>query len=259
MLGKLMKYEFKYYFKLLTPFYIFTLFSGLIIKLCSIIMKNAPILNIPLSMVIFISVLAIMFLPFYAFAVSIKRFYTTVVKDEGYLTNTLPVKKSSIVLSKLFTSTIASVLAGAVSIISVLIVANTETNVFKPLIDGFVEFYKYDALLVYLIPLYGLVSYIFVVLVIYAAIAFGQKHNSKLKASIIYGVILYFINQLLVSFVVWVLDNISPNIMDKLEDKFPPKDLLNIFLTVFILVYILVCFVYYKITTYNLNKNLNLE
>ena len=259
MLGKLMKYEFKYYFKLLTPIYIFTLFSGLLIKLCSMIMDKVSELRIPLSMVIFISVLAIIFLPFYAFAVSIKRFYTTVVKDEGYLTNTLPVKKSSIVLSKLFTSTIASLLACVVSILSVLIVASTESNVFKPLIDGFVEFYKYDALLVILIPIYGLVGYIFVVLVIYASIALGQKHNNKLRSSIIYGIILYFVNQIILSFFVWVFSNISPDIIKKMEETYPPKDLLNIFLSVFIVIYILICYAHYKVTTYNLNKNLNLD
>ena len=100
MLGKLIKYEFKYtagkyglMYLILAAYTLFVLGIGLI-------PVNNPLLEITINMLsgVFFMVLIAVYVCSIGYAVI--RFYKTMVSNEGYLTHTLPAKTEQIVFSK---------------------------------------------------------------------------------------------------------------------------------------------------------------
>ena len=105
MLGKLLKYDLKWIYKLVIVFYalafIFSLFSRMFLSigdslLWSILSKISS--GIAVSMLVSSIINTLMR--------SWVRFVRNIYKDEGYLTNTLPVSKRDIYLSKVLSSII---------------------------------------------------------------------------------------------------------------------------------------------------------
>ncbi len=103
MLGKLIKHELKAQYKTFIILYIAATFLNIVLKIYNAFTKNlegvklAQFFEASLSMlVVFVS-----FALFIAtFAISISRFYNSMMKDEGYLTHTLPVPTWMLILSK---------------------------------------------------------------------------------------------------------------------------------------------------------------
>ena len=113
MFGKLLKYDLKYLFRkekfLLLGFVLLTFFTRLLVVI------NGKVDVVAISIFtgfleLFVAVGAIALLAS-VFVITIKRFNNNVLGDEGYLTHTLPVNKSSILLSKLFSNLIISAIA----------------------------------------------------------------------------------------------------------------------------------------------------
>ena len=104
MLGKLIKYEFKATYKLMTLIFILMITVSALFALSqkpwrideyavNMFFGSAEILMIILFVVMNVVILSSMF--FY----SIVRFRKNVLGNEGYLTHTLPVSKSSVIMS----------------------------------------------------------------------------------------------------------------------------------------------------------------
>ncbi len=82
------------------------------------------ILNVGLNFTFIILLIMVLV---YVFISGIRRYYRNVLSDEGYLTHTLPVKKSTILLSKLISYLIVSFLA-VIIFISSIFIAYLQTN-----------------------------------------------------------------------------------------------------------------------------------
>lgn len=103
MLGKLIKHELKAQYKTFIILYIAAAFLNIVLKIYNAFTKNleeiklAQLFEASLNMlVVFVSIA--LFIA--TFAISISRFYNSMMKDEGYLTHTLPVPTWMLILSK---------------------------------------------------------------------------------------------------------------------------------------------------------------
>ena len=123
MLKKLFKYEWIFFWKVPTAINVFLV----IVTIVGIISLASPFweldvwgIDILLGLAIFFYIMAIVACSIAVTVYVAVRYYKNIYTDEGYLTNTLPVTARQIVLSKLFTSIIWTMLTGIVVSLSVL-------------------------------------------------------------------------------------------------------------------------------------------
>lgn len=113
MLGKLLKYEFKSTARIFLPLYAMLL----VVAIINGFFINSEVFNIQgLLMTIFGSLLIALFV--ITVVVLVQRFSKNLLGDEGYLMFTLPVKSSSILLSKYLVALLWTVLSVIVSVIA---------------------------------------------------------------------------------------------------------------------------------------------
>ena len=156
MLGKLFKYENKSVSKLLTPMalavIILPVLGALILKMQFIFGDKfedgsivSSIFSLASGIMIFFIVIATISACFISLFILMQRYYKNLFSDEGYLTFTLPVKTGSIILSKLFTAVIWSVIVAVCTIIGVMIFVLFGTSasfINNEVVDGFSQVFK---------------------------------------------------------------------------------------------------------------------
>lgn len=188
MLGKLLKYEIKATARWFLPLYAAILLMAAI---------NRLLFSDPLAMEgpgftfremlaglsVFAYVILIIGVMIITLVVCIIRFYKSLLGDEGYLMFTLPVKTWKHILSKLLIAMLWSFSSGLISFLSILIIIPAPE--LAEIRQAFAEFQLIFGTGGYFtIPLLMIVSLVFGVLEIYAAIALGQLFNKhKLLAS----------------------------------------------------------------------------
>jgi len=258
MLNKLIKYDFKSLFKTLIPVYLITLLLAIFTRFSMFLADKSAIFDYPAGLICGLCVMAIIGVPFATFIVSVIKYYNNMVKDEGYLTHTLPVKKSALVLSKLITSSVIIGISLLVSLAAIFLGFDVDVDFFKKL---FIElFEKVDHLLIFLIAIAIVIGYVSNMLTVYASIALGQKHNGNKKVySIVYGIVLYNINQIVSSILLFMPSLFDKNYMKYLDQDTPPYSFLNGFLIFAITISILMSIAYYFITIKTMEKKLNLD
>lgn len=106
MLKHLLKFEFKSTARIMLPIYIVLLSISIIERLMSLLPNDNDIFEfaLALSTILYIFILCAAMAAVYI--VIIQRFYKSLLKDEAYLTLTLPVKTSKLLLSKIITSAV---------------------------------------------------------------------------------------------------------------------------------------------------------
>lgn len=260
MLKKLMKYDFKTLSNALLPIYLISLILSVIARITSELTEKIAILRIPSNFILTLSVLTSIGIVFATFIVGIMKFYNSMVKDEGYLTHTLPVKKSNLILSKLITMSLFQIVSLLISFVTLYISLKlNETEIFKMVKDLITEIVRYNNWIVLLMILSFIFGYINNILLMYTSISLGQKHNSnKLVYSVIYGIVIYNISQIIsVIFLVPLMFN--DYIMTELEKQIPESSVLNLVLLISIFITIVMSVIYFIITKKMLEKKLNLE
>jgi len=126
MLGKLTKYEFKSMGRILLPLFaaviIMSIISPLSLKLTASVGQsdfNVVRFIAYLTLVLYIMLIAAMFAM--SVIVSVLRFKKSLLDNEGYLMNVLPVNAWQNISSKLFTAAVYQVLSVVVALISIII------------------------------------------------------------------------------------------------------------------------------------------
>ena len=259
MLKKLLKYDFKFLFKTTFPLFTLAPILALFCRIATKIGDKLSLLNIPIKFIMVLSVLFMVFLPFVTFIIGVYKYYNSMVKDEGYLLHTLPVKKGDIIFSKIFTSTIFLVLSIIISIVSIFIAFNIGNDVFKYVKELLKTIYDQDKLLLVVAPISIMLGYIVDVMIVYAAIALGQKHTMKKLFSVLYGIGLYGINQFVMSIVLYAPALFIPNYLDRMENPSSFTGYLNYMFVVIAIVYLALIIVYFAITNHFMSKKLNLD
>ncbi len=193
MLGKLVKYDLKWTYKLLIVFYILAIFFALVSRGLSLV-DNSTIFSfltqfswgITISMIFNIVINNLMRLWV--------RLVNNVYKDESYLTHTLPVKKSDIYLSKVLAAFITLFTSALVIVASLLICfySNDLLRIIKSMIT--------DSVLVILIEVIVVVflELLFLQILGYLAIIIGFRSNhNKIVKAIVYGFGLYMVSSII--------------------------------------------------------------
>ena len=259
MLKKLLKYDFKTLIQTMLPVYGISLILSVISNIFIRVNKITPIFRIPMALITGLSILLCLGTVFLTFIIGIINFYKQTVKDEGYLLHTLPVSKNSIIISKITSLITMEVLSLIVAIITLTITINLDP---KKIIDAIkfiteiLQNYKLTTLLALLTILIGQITN---TLLVYVSISFGQKHaTNKLLYSIIYGVVIYNITQV-ISMLIYSPILFNEKYVEALNETIPESQILNVMLLITMGTSLIIGTTYYILTKKNLENKLNLE
>ena len=128
MLGKLLKYDLKWLYKVLIVFYILALIFSLIGRGFNSI-ENSVLFNILAQISFGIAISMMVSSLINCLMRSWVRFIYNTYKDESYLTHTLPVKKNTIYLSKVLTSIICMLTTTIIIGVCLFICYYSEANI----------------------------------------------------------------------------------------------------------------------------------
>ena len=121
-MGRLMKYDLRAALRLFVPLWLGTLVLALVNGFTMHLeYSENPVLNFLTGLVMVLYVLAVFAILILTGIYAIQRFYQSMLKDEGYLTFTLPVGIDSILWSKALTAMILSVCSAVVCALSLLL------------------------------------------------------------------------------------------------------------------------------------------
>lgn len=125
MLGKLLKHEFKATGRLLLPIYIafiiITPITAVYLRLTgtSLFPEDSMFFNVLSGLCMALYIIANIAMVTASYIVILYMFYKTMVSKEAYLTHTLPVKTSSLLISKTLVATIWSIIAFVLMFVSI--------------------------------------------------------------------------------------------------------------------------------------------
>lgn len=262
MLGKLLKYDLKWIYKLVIVFYalafIFSLFSRMFLSigdslLWSILSKISS--GIAVSMLVSSIINTLMR--------SWVRFVRNIYKDEGYLTNTLPVSKRDIYLSKVLSSIITMFTTTIVIIICLFICYYSKENIdiLKKVLEMTAS--SYNTSVIKLILTIGMIFFLeltFILLVGYTGIIIGHSsNNNKIVKSIIWAFGMYIFTQLITIGLIYIIGLFNKDIMNIITTNIVSiKGIKNI-LVGGIVMYIIYNIIYYFIGKWQLEKGINID
>ena len=260
MLGKVLKYDLKALCRYLIPLYAVLFGLGIMIRLLGFF-DNVSIIAIICGLMI-VALVVLSCLSFVLNGIfSVKYYLENLFKDEGYLTHTLPVKKGTLLFSKVLASLVTFSMTALVLIIS-LIVAFYQKGLFVDVVKvlnlSIYGMTVYEFLLFMIV--YGIIGYVATILMVYAAIAIGYSRSSnKLVSSVVWGLIFYFVMEFLYLGLLGIIMIINPTFISNLDNSvFMMKDLITFF-SIFMVFTALIGGVYYYISYRFMNKKLNLE
>lgn len=130
---------------------------------------------------------------FYCLSYPISRYYKSMLKDEAYLTHTLPVKAKELILAKLFAAIILFLIALMIAFASLLLTKTIDWSMIKSL---FLFVNKRLWLAIVLILFFILVYYLAIYMMIITSLTVGHSKSTQKKGfSFLVGIIIYGIQQ----------------------------------------------------------------
>lgn len=260
MLRKLLKYDFKSLSKLLIPVYLVTLLLALVVRIANILADKFSIFSVPSGFLNGIFIVVLIAIPIATFIFTIVKFYQNLIKDEGYLMHTLPVSKNSLVLSKTISSIVFMCLSFLFTILFLFIGVYGIWFDSKFLSLCFDFLGQIDTLFLIFILLSIFISVVFNQVMIYVSIALGQKHNNKILYSIIYGVVIYNVIQILSIIILLPFMLFDSNYQSYINGtNLGSFELINGYLILALILSLIFTIVCYVLTVKVLDRKLNLE
>lgn len=258
MLGKLLKYDIKWQTKRLVPLYLIMLGSAAAIRIIDLFRDTFSFLNIfyGLLTVAFIFLIIIGFI--YMAFTNIKRYIDSLFKDEGYLTHTLPVTKSNLLLTKFIMAILTFIVTIIVIILSISI-AYLNSNI----IDGIAYILDYLSMQGILKPLIlfmilMIFEYFFYMFLIFTSISIGySKNGNKNVNSVLWAIVIYFIVQAINLIYMGVISFMHPEVLTA-NNPAVAIDFLSNFVLGYLVFEIIYIGVFYYISYNRMNKHLNL-
>lgn len=263
MLGKILKYDLKWVYKLVVIFYSLAFIFSVIGRIfgeienslvCDIVSKIC--FGTAISMAISSLINSLMRLW--------ARFVRNVYKDESYLTHTLPVEKKDIYLSKVISGIVCIFTTMIVAVICLGICYYSEANieVVKNLLELAASTYNTTVLkLLLLVTVVLFLEVVYVLLTGYVGIILGHKSNTgKMVKSIVIGFVLYFVFQTLTLGLMGIYGLFNPEVMNLINTT----EIINIsaiksVMYAGIVVYVLYSVILYILGKIQLNKGVNVE
>ena len=222
MLGKLLKYDLKWVYKVVSVFYILSLFFSVTGRLLnnienSVVFSAITQFTFGFAIAMMASSLINCLMRLWA------RFIRNLYKDESYLTHTIPVEKKTIFLSKVLSAGITVFTTAIVIIVCLFICYYSKENlqVLKSMLE--VTASTYDTTIVNLLLLMAFVFFLevmFMILIGYVGIILGHKSNrNKMVKTILIGFALYMLTQFVTLGVVFIFGLFNQNVMNLLNTK----------------------------------------
>lgn len=219
MLGKLLKYDLKANFKFLAIFYalalvfaigtriLFAVNDSLFLTILAYIFNGTTI-----AMIANILINNLMRLWVY--------FKGNLYGDEGYLMHTLPVPRKCLYASKFLTGLITLTASTVVIVTTMAIAWLTPENfeVLKNLLAPMAEILDSTAIEIVLLMIFVVFLEVFVMLISgYTGVILGHKKlNNRVKWSVLFGVVCYFVIQLIILAGMFILAGVNPEIGEPL-------------------------------------------
>ncbi len=217
MLLKVLKYDLKFTYKNLIIFYSLSLFFALLGRICGLfdnsgIMLILSKINNGIAVSMLVSVLINNLMRVWA------RLVLNFYKDESYLTHTLPVKKSTLYLSKVLCGLITMLTSTIVIAASLLICYYSKENIelLKNSLNIVANLYK-SSITNLLLQVFTLLflEFTFILLTGYIGIILGHKsNNNKMLKSCLYGFLTYMALSIIILLVVYVSGLFNSDIMN---------------------------------------------
>ena len=227
MLGKLLKYDLKWVYKLIIIFYILAFTFSAIGRALGTI-ENSLVFEI-VSQIAFGTAISMMVSSLINTLMrSWVRFVRNIYKDEAYLTHTLPVKKQEIFASKVITGIVAIFTSMVLIIVCLFICYYSEANmeVLKGVLEIAASTYNTTVLnLLLLVAIVIFLEIVYALLIGYVGIILGHKSNkNRMARSIVIGFILYLVLQTLTLGLIAVYGLFNPDVMNLINTT----DIVNI-------------------------------
>ncbi len=276
MLGKLIKHEFKATGKIFGLLFAATIVLALLSTFCVYIPFDNFVVDIITGILTIASIICIFGGFIFSLVIMVRRFYNNMLKDEGYLMHTLPVKQWQHLTSKLVTDFIWFLASIFISLFSVfLIYIGTEQDL-EEIIKGLNAFIDvvndYPRLIGYIIGICIILILQFFVsmLGVFAAMSLGQLFS---KHKIFGTVLFYFVLNYITGAVLSAAMALYPGFvsrMNNLDARLQKADtfekymdildgtVLQIFLVLLVAEIVIGAF-YFLLTNYMMSKKLNLE
>lgn len=261
MLGKLMKYEFIAMGRIFLP-----MFGALII----ISIVNAILgrlgLTTPQVIAIVVSVLIIVGILIIVYVLTIQRFWTNLMSNEGYLMMTLPVSVDKLILSKLFVATIWSIISTIVVIVAVIIMASAEVNIIRELVE-FGIFSQIPlagheiALLLFGTAVMAIIASFANILLIYACMALGMMVN-KYRILVAVGsyIAITTIMQIVATVTIFLISALGGlEAIDRWANNLTTYGGMNAMIWMITGISLVLCAVFYLVTRFMMSRRLNLQ
>ncbi len=254
MLRKLLKYDLRANMKIYLFIWPAIIVFAFIERIAISAKLDGKLATILISTTTTVFVLAVIAAIIFALVVSIVRFYSGLLRDEGYLMFTLPVKPWQLILSKFLTALLT---------ITVTILLSVLASMY--LFDGIHGFYETAKVLwqkldlpmgttLLLVGLISLASICMSLLQVYLSCSIGhlfQKHR------VLWSVLVYYGINILIE-IVSVSSIVGLNAFSLFDIDFTTADL-NMMLAVVLAVLLALSTLYFFLTEHILRKKLNLE
>jgi len=273
MLGKLIKYEFIATARLLIPVYIAAIIFAVLTRLFTtpnfnIIYPNGSYQDnffpeLLYGLFIFFNVVFIIAIMVISFVIILQRFYTSLFKDEGYLTHTLPVSTDTLIWGKLIPAACWAIASFMVMSISIMITTSflwwdtiNFTYAMQTIFTAIqIAVQEESFFIILLLPLYSIVGLLVGILGFYSAMSIGQLVN---QYKILAAVGAYFFMSFLFSIFTGIIQSIAFYTIDS-EFYFGQYGLTLFGASITLGILLFQGIIHYFIIRYILKNKLNLE
>ena len=263
MLGKLLKYDLKWQYKVLIVFYILAIILSILVRLLGLI-ENSLMFHVIRSILNGAMIAMLINSLINGLIRSWVRFINNIYKDESYLTHTLPVEKRTIYLSKVITAIFSSFTSIVLAIVCLFISYYSQSNmeILKTFLKVAAD--SYNTTIFGLIAVVSVVIFLemlFIILIGYCGIIIGHKfNNGKMIKSTIIGIVLYLLTSSLTLGIVYIIGLFNEGVMNIINTT----DIVNIdsiknVMYAGVIIYLIYNIVYYLIGKIELEKGVNVD
>ena len=263
MLGKLLKNDLKWVYKLVVIFYLLAFIFSAIGRVFAEI-ENSLVFDI-VSKIVFVLAIIMMVSSLINTLMRLwGRFIRNIYKDESYLTHTLPVKKQEIFDSKVISGVVCIFTTMIMIVICLCICYYSENNmeILKSLLELTASTYDTTVLnLLLLVAIVIFLEIVYVLLIGYIGIILGHKSNkNKMMRSIVIGIVFYFVFQGLTLGLIAVYGLFNIEVMNLINttDIIDVEAVKNV-MYIGIVIYVVYTVILYHLGKRNLNKGVNVE
>ncbi len=261
MIRKLLKYDIKKLLGFLVYFYVISFGLAIITRLINI-GKDIQFIYIIGQVFAGITYASIAQILVNIFTQTIKLFNTDFYKDESYLTHTLPVTKSELLLSKYLSALIVIVISVAVCILDLLVVLYSPEFmlVLKSLLSTTIVGFNIDSWLFVLIISLTLLFQVCALMsmAFFAIVKCNTYSSNRIVKGFIWFFICYFASMTATLIVISIVFAITGNINNLFAQVLPQGTFISILITGLVC-YLAYSFIFYFLCNKLFNKGVNVE